>query len=491
MNAFIKNPMLFIDNQWFAGEADSQAVINPADESLIGMAPIASAQQTSDAIAAARTAFNQGPWPRMSMAERVGVMQKMHDYLYSRKQEILELICMETGCSQQLANFLQFELPMKHARQLMADALHIQSEMIRPELSPSADGRKVLGTGEIIYEPVGVVSAITAYNFPFFLNVVKLYHALTMGNTVVLKPSPLTPFQALLFGEAAQAIGLPKGVLNIVNGDIETGTLLSTDLKVDMVTFTGSDKVGASIVAQSAPSLKKTHMELGGKSALIVRADADLQEAAEAAVANFTIHAGQGCALSTRVLAHQSIRQPLVEAMQSILAHIKVGNPADPSVSMGPLIRANARDRVERYVAQAVDNGASLAFGGKRPDIEKGFYHQPTLFDGVNNSSVIAQEEIFGPVGVVIGYESDDEAIAIANHSDFGLAGGIFSKDAGLAYEMALQIRSGGIAINGGAGTILSSAPFGGYKRSGFGREYGRQGLLDFVETKVIAFHAG
>ncbi|WP_414729808.1 aldehyde dehydrogenase family protein [Zhongshania aliphaticivorans] len=491
MTTLTANKMLFINNEWLAGESSPQEVINPADESLIGMAPIASSQQTAHAIAAARDAFDNGPWPRMKMAERVGYMQKMHDYLYSRKAELVELIRMETGCSQQLADFLQFELPMKHARQLMADALQIQSEMIRPEVTPAMDGSKALGTAEVVYAPIGVVSAITAYNFPFFLNVVKIYHALTMGNTVILKPSPLTPFEAFIFGDAALAIGLPKGVLNIVNGDIDTGTLLSTDPRVDMVTFTGSDKVGAAIVAQSAPTLKKTHMELGGKSALIVRADADIQKAAMAAVSNFTIHAGQGCALTTRVLAHQSIRKPLLDAMQAMLAHVKVGNPVDPSVSMGPLIRANARDRVEYYVGQALDTGANLVFGGRRPDIEKGFYYLPTLFDGVDNSAVIAQQEIFGPVSVVIGFDNDQEAIAMANHSDFGLSGGIFSADAGRAYEMALEMRTGGVAINGGAGTVLSSAPFGGYKRSGFGREYGRQGLLDFTETKVVSFHAG
>jgi acyl-CoA reductase-like NAD-dependent aldehyde dehydrogenase len=491
MTTLTANKMLFINNEWLAGESSPQEVINPADESLIGMAPIASSQQTAQAIAAARDAFDNGPWPRMKMTERVGYMQKMHDYLYSRKAELVELIRMETGCSQQLADFLQFELPMKHARQLMADALQIQSEMIRPEVTPAMDGSKALGTAEVVYAPIGVVSAITAYNFPFFLNVVKIYHALTMGNTVILKPSPLTPFEAFIFGEAALAIGLPKGVLNIVNGDIDTGTLLSTDPRVDMVTFTGSDKVGAAIVAQSAPTLKKTHMELGGKSALIVRADADIQKAAMTAVSNFTIHAGQGCALTTRVLAHQSIRKPLLDAMQAMLAHVKVGNPVDPSVSMGPLIRANARDRVEYYVGQALDTGANLVFGGRRPDIEKGFYYLPTLFDGVDNSAVIAQQEIFGPVSVVIGFDNDQEAIAMANHSDFGLAGGIFSADTGRAYEMALEMRTGGVAINGGAGTVLSSAPFGGYKRSGFGREYGRQGLLDFTETKVVSFHAG
>ena len=491
MSAIKLKDLLYINGEWHQGDAPPQEVINPADESLIGMAPVASKEQAEEAIRAARDAFDQGPWPTMGMAERVGIMQKIHDHIYARKKELVELIRMETGCTSQLSEFLQFELAMKHARQLMADALHIRSEMVAPEVTPSFTGGKSLGTAEIVYEPVGVVSAITAYNFPFILNVGKLFHALTMGNTAILKPSPFTPFEAFVFGEAAQSAGLPKGVLNIVNGDIETGTILSSDSGVDMVTFTGSDKVGSAIMSQAAQTLKKIHMELGGKSALIVRADADIQEAALAAVGGFTVHAGQGCALTTRILVHESIRKPLVDAMTAMLSQMKVGNPVDPTVSMGPLIRASARDRVERYVSHAEAEGAKLAFGGRRPRIEKGFYFQPTLFDNIDNNAKIAQEEIFGPVGVIIGFASDQEAINIANHSDFGLSGGIFSTNVGEAYEMARQIRTGGVAINGGAGTMLSSAPFGGYKRSGFGREYGRHGLLDFTQSKTISFHAG
>jgi aldehyde dehydrogenase (NAD+) len=483
---------MFIDGEWLAHKGHTVPVINPADESLIGEAPVASQAEAEFAIAAAREAFDHGIWPRMSTRERVTALEKLHAYLLDKKREIMALITAEAGATAMLAEFLHFDIPMKHARRLMDDALLIQPDHIPIELTPQMDGSKTLGTGTILYEPVGVVAAITPYNFPFFLNLVKIYHALVMGNTVVLKPSPLTPFEAFLFGDAALAAGLPRGVLNIVNGDIDTGQLLSTDERVDMVTFTGSEKVGASIVVQAAPTLKRTHIELGGKSAMIVRHDADIQAAAAAGLGNFTTHCGQGCALMTRHLVHNAVRQQYVETMAAMAGHIKVGNPSDPSVTMGPLIREIARSRVENFVAAEIESGAKLVCGGKRPEgLDRGFYYEPTFFDDVDNSSTIAQQEVFGPVALVIGFDSDEEAIDIANHSDFGLAGAIMTRDAGLAYEMALQLRTGGVAINEGAGTMLSSAPFGGYKRSGYGREYGRHGLLEFTEIKAVTFHAG
>ncbi|MGI4858195.1 MAG: aldehyde dehydrogenase family protein, partial [Janthinobacterium lividum] len=241
-----------------------------------------------------------------------------------------------------------------------------------------------------------------------------------------------------------------------------------------------------------APTLKKLHLELGGKSALIVRADADLDAAAHAGIGGFTIHCGQGCALTTRHLVHNAVRAQYVERLVALAEAMKVGDPADASVTMGPLIRAQARERVEHYVEQGRASGARLATGGARPAaLQRGFFYQPTLFDGVDNASAIAQEEIFGPVAVVIGFDSDEEAIALANDSAFGLDGGIFSRDVGRAYEMALQLRTGGVGLNGGAGTMLSAAPFGGIKRSGMGRENGREGLLEFTSPKSISFHAG
>ncbi|MFA7555018.1 MAG: aldehyde dehydrogenase family protein [Spongiibacteraceae bacterium] len=480
---------LYINGEKIRQISVSEAVINPADESILGHAPVASTAQTEAAIDAARSAFDQGIWPRMSIKERVAVMQKFHDFLRGMKADLVQLIVAEAGSTLMQSDFMQYELPMKHVSHLMDDALQIRPEMVPVEISPAMDGSKVIGTSSVNYEPVGVVAAITPYNFPFFLNIGKIFHALLMGNTMVLKPSPLTPYQALILAEAADAAGIPPGVLNIINGGIDTGNLMTSDKRVDMVSFTGSDKVGSAIAAQAAPTLKKTHMELGGKSAFIVRQDADIAGAVQAGLGGFVTHCGQGCALTTRHLVHNSIRPQYVAAMQQAIAQITVGNPADPSVMMGPLIRENARERVERFVQAGLDSGAKLMAGGKRPaGLEKGFYFEPTFFDDVDNRSMLAQEEAFGPIAAVIGFDTDDEAIALANDSDFGLSGHIFSKDAGTAYEMAMQLRTGGVAINNGAGTMLSSAPFGGYKRSGYGREFGRHGLLDFCQIKSIAF---
>lgn len=483
---------LFIDGEFrSAAGGKFLAVINPATEEVIGEAAVGTAADVEDAIAAADRAFREGPWRRMTNIERVAVMHRFYNALQERMESICDLIVAEAGATIGLTRGAQWGLPMKHFRASLDIALRDFTTMSQPEVSPSPDGRKILGTSVVRREPVGVVAAISAYNYPFMLNLVKVVPALLMGNSVVLKPSPYTPFQALLLGEIAIVAGLPKGVLNIVTGDKEVGEILTTDRRVALVSFTGSDTVGAAIMAQAAPSLKRVIMELGGKSAMIVRADANLDRAAAAGTGGFTSHCGQGCAMLTRHVVHNSVRKEYVEKVRAMASRIKVGNPADPSVGMGPLIRAVARDRVEGYVQAALDEKATLVIGGRRPaDLAKGFFHEATLFDDVDNKMRIAQEEVFGPIGVVIGFDTDEEAIAIANDSNFALSGAIFSADAGRAYEMACEIESGGVSINGGAGTMLSDAPFGGNKRSGFGRENGVEGLLEFTNTKSIAFHA-
>ena len=487
----MRNPgAVYVGGEWLQADMH-EPVINPADESVIGEAPVGSAAQVEAAIAAARHAFDHTDWSRRPVAERQALLTRFLDAVEARKDEIVRLIVAEAGATQMLAGVLQYGIPMKHARRTIEVASRPAVSSLPVELTPNELGGITLGTGVVSREPVGVVAAISPYNFPFFLNIGKVVPALAVGCTVVLKPSPYTPFEALILGEIADEVGLPKGVLSIVTGDIEAGKLLTTDPRVDLVHFTGSDKVGSMIQAQSAPTLKRIVMELGGKSALIVRADADIQQAAIAGIMGFTAHCGQGCALTTRHIVHNSVRPQFVEAMKAMLGHLKIGNPADPSVSYGPLIREVARKRTEDYVAIAQDEGATLVAGGKRPEgFDKGFYFEPTLFDNVRNDSRIAQEEVFGPIGAVIGYEDDDEAVALANASEFGLGGAIYSADAGKAYEMALRVRTGAVAINGGAGTMQSDAPFGGIKRSGYGREYGEDGLNEFTYQKVISFHA-
>ncbi|MBV1900198.1 MAG: aldehyde dehydrogenase family protein, partial [Kordiimonadaceae bacterium] len=285
---------------------------------------------------------------------------------------------------------------------------------------------------------------------------------------------------------------LPAGVLNVVTGGIDVGEMLSSDKRVDMVTFTGSDLVGAAVMKQAAPGLKRVLLELGGKSALIVRADANVAAAAQSGVANFTIQAGQGCALCTRHLVHNSIKDAYTDTLKMMTSHVKVGDPVDAAISMGPLIRDSQRARVEHYVAEGLRQGARLVTGGKRPEhLERGFFYEPTVFTDLDNSAIIAQEEIFGPVAVVIGFDTDEEAVAIANDSPYGLSGSIFSADVGAAFEMATEIRTGQVHLNGGMGVMSSHVPFGGFKRSGIGREFGKEGLLEYMQTKAITFHAG
>ena len=481
---------LYIDGEWVT-PAEREAVINPADESLIAEAPVGGIEEMDAAIAAARMAFDRGPWPRMPVAARQAKLTEFLDAIDRRKAEIVDLIVAEAGATRMLADYLQYGIPMQHARHMVAIASRPAVTPLPVETTPNAQGTITLGAGVISREPMGVVAAITPYNFPFFLNVGKVIPALAVGCTVVLKPSPYTPFEALLLGQIAEEVGLPKGVLNVVTGGIEAATLLTTDKRVDLISFTGSDKVGAMIQAQAAPTLKRCLMELGGKSALIVRPDANLMQAAMTG-ASYCTHAGQGCALLTRHLVHNSVRADYVEMLKGMIGHLKIGNPADPSVTFGPLIREVARTRTESYVDIALSEGATLVTGGKRPaGLDRGYYYEPTLFDNVSNASRLAQEEVFGPICAVIGYDSDEEAIALANDSEFGLSGGIFSADVGRAYEMALQIRTGGVSINGGSGRMSSHAPFGGIKRSGYGREYGEEGLNEFTYVKTIGFHGG
>lgn len=489
--AFLKHAdSIYIGGEWQKTD-QREAVINPADESVLIEAPVGSSAQVDAAIAAARHAFDKGDWPRLPVATRQEILTRFLDAVDARKDRILDLIVAEAGATRMLAQTVQYSIPMKHARRTVEVASRPAVTSLPVELTPNAQGGTTLGTGVVSREPVGVVSAISPYNFPFFLNIGKVIPALAVGCTVVLKPSPYTPMEALILGEIADEVGLPKGVLSIVTGDIEAGKILTTDPRVDLVHFTGSDKVGEMIQAQAAPTLKRIVMELGGKSALIVRADADLQKALAAGMMGFTTHCGQGCALTTRIMVHNSIRAQYVEALKGMLGHLKVGNPADPAVNYGPLIREVARQRTEKYVRIAQDEGATLVTGGKRPEgFDKGFFYEPTLFDNVKNDSRLAQEEVFGPIGAVIGFDDDDEAIAMANASDFGLSGAIYSGDPGQAYRMALKIRTGGVSINGGAGTMQSDAPFGGIKRSGYGREYGEDGINEFTYQKVISFHA-
>jgi len=485
---------LYIDGAWAEAAGDRDDILNPATEAVIGRAPVGDSIAAHAAIAAARDAFDNGVWPRMAMAERAEYLRKMHAALDGRRAQIATLIVAEVGCSQRVTHTMQVGNPLDHLLAALNHSARDDSVRLPIDVTPDPfdpQGPKKIGGTTVVREPVGVVAGITGYNFPFLLNLAKIVPALLAGNTLVLKPSPFTPFSALLFGEIAQEIGLPKGVLNIVTGGPDVGSLLTTDPRVDLVSFTGSETVGAAIMAQAAPTLKRVHLELGGKSALIVRHDADIARTAAMAAAVLSVNAGQGCALLTRLLVHNSVRAKFVEAVCAVARQFRIGDPSDSTVTMGPLIRESQRSKVERMIAQARDQGARLVHGGGRPaGLDKGYFTEITIFDDVDNQMNIAQEEVFGPVGCVIGFDSDDEAIRIANDSRYGLNGGIETADAAKGYEMAMQIRAGSVMLNGGTGR-MTYAPIGGYKRSGIGREYGPDWLHEYQNQKSVFYPIG
>lgn len=483
----VANPKLYIGGQWTEGTAqDGADIVNPATEEVIASVPVATNKDVEVAVAAARTAFDSGPWPRMTPAERATVLLRMADEFESRRAELVELNIAEAGCPRMLSEFLQIGAPLEHFRDLSQRVVPT-FDFERAMLPALGDG---ISQGLVVREPYGVAALVTAFNFPFYLNLFKVGPALAAGCTAVLKPSPYTPLQALAVAEVAEAAGLPPGVLNVVTGDVAAGETLTRHEDVDIVSFTGSDTVGRKVYTQGAETLKKVLLELGGKSANILLDDVNLDDVMQDVLLGFIAHAGQGCALLTRILVHESLHDELVARVKAVLEFVTIGNPADPAVAMGPLIRGVQRQRVESLIQKGIDEGAEIAYGGGRPaNLEKGFFIEPTLFVGVDNSMEIARKEFFGPVAVVIPFSDDEEAVRLANDSEFGLAGAVWSGDAVRGLNVARRLRVGTVTVNG-AGAINAEAPFGGYKHSGIGREVGQYGLSEFLQHKAINWRA-
>jgi aldehyde dehydrogenase (NAD+) len=346
-------------------------------------------------------------------------------------------------------------------------------------------------TRQIRREPVGVVGAITPWNFPNQINLAKIGPALAAGNTVVLKPAPDTPWVAAELGRlAAEHTDLPPGVLNVVSSPHRfAGEQLTSDPRVDLISFTGSTATGRAVMAAAAPTLKRVFLELGGKSAAVVLDDADLGAGAGLAAFSVCVHAGQGCALTTRLIVPRSRYDEAVEIAANTMRYVAVGDPTEPATICGPLISAAQRSRVEGYLALAREEGGRFAVGGSRPTggvFDRGYWAAPTVIAGLDNSARTAREEIFGPVLVVLAHDGDDDAVRIANDSPYGLSGAVTSADPERARRVAARIRSGTVAVNGGV-WFAADAPFGGYKQSGVGREMGVAGFEEYLETKLIA----
>jgi aldehyde dehydrogenase (NAD+) len=502
------NYKLFIDGQWIDGEKGARIeVIDPATEETIGSVAEATPQDAVRAIQAARKAFDEGPWPWMKPAERAAALVRMAEYLEANSTELRDLIVAETGSVGPITDMIQASGSIAMLRSNASLILHGVEWL---EMGAPTGGAVSIGGSAVIREPIGVVAAITPFNFPFMLNLVKVAPALAAGCTVVLKPHPWTPLDAFMVAQAAEAAGIPKGVLNVITGHGEVGDELTSNPMVDMVTFTGSTATGRRILASSAGTVKRVQLELGGKSAQILLDDVGEDYARSVGFGAVLTHCGQGCVLTTRLLLPEHLLPAYKDGVMAAAKNIKIGSPRDPSTTLGPLIREQQRARVEGYVASGNEQGAELLVGGKRPaDLNKGFFFEPTVFIGSNDMK-IAQEEIFGPVLTVIPYSGKDEdAVRIANDSIYGLGGGVQAATTGRAFNVARRIRAGSMTAAGVAGLAPSSpgpgngqgpgwgsAPsgigqsgaFGGYKQSGLGREWGRLGVEEFTEVKSLSW---
>jgi aldehyde dehydrogenase (NAD+) len=457
--------------------------VNPATEGVIGSVADGTAAEMDRAIAAARRAFDETDWPR-NHALRLRCLEQLQQALARDKDALRMQTVAEVGAPIQLTYGPQGDTIIEDAKWPIRTLAEYQWER---EL-PLRTFFGMTSRRTVYKEAVGVVGAITPWNYPAQVNLAKVFPALAAGNTVVLKPAPETPWNATFLGRAAaESTDLPPGVLNVVTSAdrVRVGQMLVRDPRVDMISFTGSTETGRRVMADGAETVKKVFLELGGKSAHVFLDDADLASTLPFA-AMVCVHAGQGCAMLTRILLPRSLYAQGVEILKTAIENFPYGDPLDAGNLMGPLISARQRERVLGYVDKGRSEGARLVCGGKKPaHLERGYYVEPTLFADVDNAMTIAREEIFGPVLVVIPYRDEDDAARIANDSSYGLSGGVTSASEDRALAFARRLRTGTVGVNGGL-WFGPDAPFGGYKQSGVGREMGIEGFEEYLETKSV-----
>lgn len=475
---------LFIDGTFSEGAAGTFPTANPATEEVLGVAADADAHDMSRAIQAARRAFDDTDWSRNTEL-RVRCIRQLREAMQKHTEELREITIAEVGAPRMLTSMAQLEGPVND----LAFAADTAENYVWNQDLGQAAPMGIPTRRTIAREAVGVVGAITPWNFPHQINLAKLGPALAAGNTIVLKPAPDTPWCAAVVGELiAEHTDIPPGVVNIVtSSDHSVGALLAKDPRVDMISFTGSTATGRSVMSDSAATIKKVFLELGGKSAFVVLDDADL--AGACAMAGFTasMHAGQGCAITTRLVVPRAQYDDAVAAAAGTMSGIRPGDPNDPGTVCGPLISARQRDRVQSYLDSAIAEGGTFACGGGRPaGRDVGFFIEPTVIAGLGNDARVAREEIFGPVLTVIAHDGDEDALRIANDSPYGLSGTVFSADPDRAARFAARMRVGTVNVNGGV-WYSADAPFGGYKQSGNGREMGVAGFEEYLEVKTIA----
>ncbi len=484
--AFNPETRILVDGELI--HADNGATfdnINPATEEVLGNVADASAAEMNRAIAAARRAFDDTDWTT-NRALRKRCLEQLHEAIVTEAEALREELIAEVGSPRALTYMAQLDGPL-------ADGLLYPAQMIdKFPWDRDLGDAQMFGINSrraVWKEPIGVIGAITPWNYPFEVTINKVGQILATGNTMVLKPAPDTPWNATRLGRLmAEKTDIPAGVVNVVtSSDHLVGEVLTLSPMVDMISFTGSTVTGKRIMEKGAATLKRVFLELGGKSAMIVLDDADFPSVVPTGSA-VCMHAGQGCAMQTRMLLPRSRYEEGVELIMAAMSQMPYGDPNDMGNYMGPLISEKQLNRVLGYIAKGQQEGATLALGGSRPaHLPKGWFVEPTLFTDVDNSMTIAREEIFGPVLAVIAYDDDEHAIRIANDSEFGLSGGIFSADEARATSMARRIRTGSLSVNGGV-WYGADSPYGGYKGSGIGRQNGLEGFEQHLETKAIAW---
>lgn len=477
----------FIHGELVAGNGAEIAVEDPSTGEVFARLPGLDQSQVESAIQSARSAFDSGVWSGLPAQERAAVLGRFVAALAEKSEQITDLVVREAGCPRRSGVMMaQVLAPLKQA----GDTIKLCLSLPEHEENPLPLEERINPMGQVVqslrrYTPIGVVAGIAAYNFPFYTALWKIMPALMTGNTLVLRPSPMTPLSAMIFAGAAQEAGLPPGVLNIVlEAGLEGGKLLTTDADVDMVAFTGSSKVGEQIMAQAAPTMKRLQLELGGKSAQIFLPDA-LDQVVPNAMGICMAHAGQGCALGTRIFVPAESKAELLQQIAGAVGTIRIGPADSEETQMGPVISRAQVERCEHYVKAAVEQGGTVVVGGKRPQgAGEGFYFEPTVLDLPDNGNPAAQDEIFGPVVSVIGYRDLDHAVEMANDSRFGLSGYVHGKDRKAALDVALKIKSGTVNVN--AGLMSAYASSGGQRMSGIGRERGIEGLRLYQQLTCL-----
>jgi aldehyde dehydrogenase (NAD+) len=464
---------IYIDGSWIPSEGKGTIeVTNPVTEEIVGTVPEGTPADVDKAVIAARKAFDT--WGQSSVDERVKVLQRLQESLSSRMGEIAEVIISELGMPAHLTNLIQVGLPLGMIGSYI-------------ELAQSYKWEEEVNGSLIVREPVGVVGAITPWNFPLHQITCKLLPAITAGCTMVVKPSEVTPLTAFALAEILDEIDLPPGVFNLVTGyGPVVGEAIAGHPDIDMVSFTGSTRAGKRVSELASQTVKRVALELGGKSPFIVLDDADLEEAVSAGVSACYLNSGQTCSAWTRMLVPRGRQDEAAEIAGRVAESFTLGAPDDSNTRLGPLVSATQRDRVRTYIKKGLEEGATIVTGGAdAPDgLEKGYFVRPTVFKDVSNDMTIAREEIFGPVLSIIPYDSEDDAIRLANDTIYGLHGGVFSADRERAQKVARRLRAGNVDINGQKANL--SAPFGGYKQSGNGREWGEFGLEEYLEVKSL-----